>query len=584
MPTYKCLKKGYYYKISKDGKKTRITRDTYLKHMSSTKSKKYNKKKRGGFNGDLKVLTLNIGGINSSSFEYYDNISRNNANKTPLEKYSDQMKKEIIQYLVEKGEIPGDANNTEKEAIFMRLRAQIDEIIGNKDPLQIKSISPILAQIWLLAKQLDSKMTDFNRKQRFSPLYLIFNLNEDLMNEETFRRKWITYWSTKGVQPIGNNRNNINIVMSNIGSLSKANLRNSTVNTVKGTLFTPEDFESLIKFDYLTYRALKNSRITQEEYENIHRVDLSSNKKADFLYSILLKPNFNIGGNVNNQNNLYDIIFLQESVPSIINGVKEKLSIQNSVDKYNIMEIPSKKGSKSSPVTIVKESLGDFEVLVDAMDIMSQLRNVKKETNKKTGETINVVTTLKIDETVIYKNEQNKLILINSHFDSDKKKSAIQSVLFNQLIQEIISRFPGYTIIGGIDANMKNYSSPGMNITSALEENPFTTNKVRTWVQTQMNKAGKHEPKWIDYIFTNENIEFYSIYNNDIPETRLTPCAEWPFDHFGVQAIISKNIRNENNSLNIRGYEESSSAGRGYSGGKKKKSIKKSKKATKKRS
>jgi hypothetical protein len=568
MPTYKCLKKGYYYKISKDGKKTRISHDTYLKHTSSK-----SKKQRGGSNHELKVLTLNIGGINSSSFEYYDNISSNNAGKSPLEKYSDQMKKEIIQYLVENSEkettkIPAGATNIQKKEIFMGLRAQIDDIIGNKDPAEVKRISPTLAQIWLLAKQLDSKMKDFNKVRRFSPLYKVFNINEDLMDEDTFRRRWIKYWIH---QSNGLNRNSINNVLSNIGGLKRAsaNVRNSTVNTVKGTLFTPEDFESLIKFDYLTYRALKNSGITQEEYENIHRVDLSSNKKAEFIYSILMKNNFNINGNENNQHNLYDIIFLQESVSEIFDGVNKKLSEQNSIEKYIIMGTPSRNG----PVTIVKESLGHFEIMGDFMDMMANLKHEKKVVNNKTGVEKTVVTTLKIDETVIYINQENRIILVNSHFDSDKKKSAIQSGLFNKLLEEISSRTPGYTIIGGIDANMKGYTShPGIHVTPALEEYPFTTNKIRTWVQTQMNKAGKHDPKWIDYIFTNGNIEFYSIFNNDISKTRLTPCGEWPFDHFGVQAII--NIPTGNHvETSVKQVEMAGE----HSGGKKKKTIQKRK-------
>ncbi len=40
-----------------------------------------------------KVLTLNVGGINKSPFEFFDNISTNDASKTPLEKLSDKMKK-----------------------------------------------------------------------------------------------------------------------------------------------------------------------------------------------------------------------------------------------------------------------------------------------------------------------------------------------------------------------------------------------------------------------------------------------------------------------------------------------------------
>ncbi len=61
MPTYKSLKKGYYYRIDKNGKKTRITKEVYLRHKSTSSSKSRSKKMRGG---DNEFSSQQMNGIN----------------------------------------------------------------------------------------------------------------------------------------------------------------------------------------------------------------------------------------------------------------------------------------------------------------------------------------------------------------------------------------------------------------------------------------------------------------------------------------------------------------------------------------
>ena len=448
---------------------------------------------------EYKVLTLNVGGINKSPFEFFDNISSTASSKTPLELLSDKMKENISNYLQEQGE-NGTTLNTKITQIGINKNASKKTVIDYKNSTRINGISPTLSKVWFLAKELDRIFAKVSSR-RYSIFYREFTEAEisALVDYEIFKKRWLNYFNNQTNNVNRNNQNcTIEYVRSSLTTMSK-NGTNRLIPATDDKFINHENaLEGLITFDYLAYKSLIDSNIGHASYVSIKSRDLGVDAKKRVLTQLL------------SQDEKYDIIFLQEMSPEFVIPFTGYTSYSD---------------NNTNSMILVKDEIvsGQSVNVIHPVDGSPFSSVLGVEKNKITRANI----TKPASE--IYAIDIGSMILISAHLNSSSGISSGELIRLNEALTTCDKPF-----IVGIDANNKDVGSIIFNKTCVN----ITSNKVRTWLQTQMNKAGRGEPKQIDYIFTTQPITKTDIVNGGKPATALAPNEDWPFDHFGVTTTV----------------------------------------------
>ncbi len=507
-----------------------------------------------GSNSDFRVLTLNVGGINENAFEYYDVFVKNRRNneKTHIEKFSNQMKKEIAKYL--KPDLNQNASLTYLQNIIPRLP------ISTKKRNQMNLVEPILTNIWFGAKELDKIFAtsgfgpgkDKLNKFRF---HIVYNPNKvfaklEINDEGAFINEWLNNFTPSDF-PSGQEKtpeNIVNYLIEKDKAIKSENLKILNVDNLMG----------LILFDFLLFKAFKESGLSQEDFMKIKNRGNSMNNTAKVAVT-----------NSIIQSGVYQIIFLQEVDSSMNFNLESSNGL--SYRKYG----------ESGSVILVKND-----------DDMPKFTKVNTNVQINMGKNNNGKNIVKESKEILtlYSPEAN-FLLVSAHLASKQKEAIPQ---FQKLIARI-NRFitsNGASFIMGIDSNIdaldeegpvpiQSFLPPGINATSPSNS---TSRKTRTWLQTQMDKADKAKNKCIDYIITNHNIGTTKIIMNKTNMNAnnngivLTPNMNWPFDHFAVSSQIvfnyPENVRvDEPLQVETAGVVESA-------GGAKKRKTRKTKKTT----
>lgn len=471
---------------------------------------------------EYKVLTLNVGGINKSPFEFFDNISPNAASKTPLEKLSDKMKENISDYLQVR-ESEGTLNNKvtnigitqiqngkikkgeEFITIYPNKLANGKTVINKKNTNKINIISRTLRKIWFQAKELDRIFSKFSDK-RYSIFYREFSKAEIAteITYEVFKKRWLNYFHNKN----GNvNRNNLSSTIESVRNIlkttmSKNGIRRLIPPTDDKFIDHEDSLEGLITFDYLAYKSLVNSGIGHDAYVNIKNRNLGIDAKKCVLRNIITPLHECIP---------FDIIFLQEMSPEFI---------------IDFTGYTSYSDNNTNSMILVKNEivLGKSVSIIHPVE-ESPFSNVLERITNTNGKNLTK------PQSEIYAIDIGSIILVSVHLNSSKNYSPLELNRLNNALSTLRKSF-----IVGIDANNTNITGITCNKTNVIG---YTSNKVRTWLQTQMNKAGRGTPKQIDYIFTNQTLGETSIVNGGKPVTALAPNETWPFDHFGVTTTVT---------------------------------------------
>ncbi len=513
-------------------------------------------------NSPFKVITLNVGGINENPFEYYDVFVKNasNATKTPIEKFSHQMKKEIAKF------IRSDLN---ENTSLNYLNGVIPSFpIGTKNRTQMNSVQPILTNIWFGAKELDrifatsgfgpgkDKLNQYRFNIIYNPDGVFRNLGID--NFGDFMNAWLGYFTPSDFPT--NQPKNLETIVAYLLSKDKEGKNKKFI--------IPQNLEGLIFFDFLLFNAFKNSGLSREHFDEIKDRSqfLNNLAKVSFVNAIL-------------QSGIYQIIFLQE------------------VDLQMNFELNSNNGLRYTQFG----NQGSV-IFVKNDDNMPRFVKTSVNTSKNMGKICNNIVKESKEIISIFSEEAN-FLLVSAHLASKQKEALPQ---LNKLITKINNFISttGASFIMGIDSNIDAYDEEDpkpMNtllpegIHSSSDSKP-TSRKTRTWLQTQMDKADVAKNKCIDYIITNHNIGRTKVIsksttvngkitiangNNANNSSVLTPNRNWPFDHFAVSAeIIFNNLNNPQEKIEAASVSNVEKAG-GAKKRKYKSKAKKNKKSTK---
>ncbi len=497
----------------------------------------------------LSVLTLNVGGINENPYEYYDVYHKNGQNLTNLERFSKSMKEELKEF----AELSG-LNNTS----FLNLIRKTFPI-GTKNRTQMNAVNPILTNIWFGAKELDRIFATsgfapdsrgklnamrFNIIYNPGPVFEFISSNSNKSNPELFMDAWLNFIRSGGVGEA-----------TTIEALTEY-LKNKDNNVKKEAdrgknkkFLIPENVRGLILFDYLLMKAFIRSGLTPQEFIEIGSRGqfLDNAAKIVFINQIL-------------ESEEYNIIFLQEVDAGMMFSQKNTLNSINNSKKYR------QYGSQGSVILVHKE-LPSFRIIENTN------MNIRRNNNGNITNSSEILS--------IYSEEAN-CCLVSAHLESKEEKAIPQ---FQRMIKKLNKFINSCTFIMGIDSNISTPLYQHIGLQNKLKMSPgdlITSRKIRTWLQTQMDKADKESVKTIDYIITNQNINNTKVLsklavNNRNSSGILTPNQEWPFDHFGVASVIDMiSYSQPNNQLEEVGVEENDS----FEGGKKKKRTSKKKKTT----
>ncbi len=444
---------------------------------------------------NLVVGTLNFGGINASPFEFYSNSTANKS--SPIELFSAKMKENIISYTMATNStlhntLKGSKSNVNyfdknnktnpsnvKKSLKSRFANQLKANITS-----MKAISPALTQVWYLAKELDGKMGTNNAK-RYSVCYdnklvdlstINRSVNNGVMSFNTFRNNWIN----KFLDTSNANNNNYG---HKIESMNIQGVPNGA-DKVKAVM-------GLITYDYLVYKSLIESNISQSDYLQIVSGGITVDMKNSYINDNILASNN------------YDVLCLQE----VVDG------FNLTATGYTMLPIS---GEVNGSIIIVKSSLSDGFTQIDTFN---SVRGAGKE-----------------DEIRAY--QKNNLILVSGHLNSSSKVSDIELGRLKSVIDTLV--LENNQVIVGIDANNEETPSKmsGLNITNITASNGKvlpTSFKMRTWIQTQFNKADVLAKKTIDHIISNNPLSNSEIVKSN---TLATPNANWPFDHYLVKSTV----------------------------------------------
>ena len=290
----------------------------------------------------------------------------------------------------------------------------------------------------------------------------------------------------------------------------------------------PENVRGLILFDYLLMKAFIRSGLTQQEFIEIGSRGqfLDNSAKTTIINQIL-------------ESEEYNIIFLQEVDAGMM------FSHKNTLNSINNSKLYRQYGSQGSVILVHKE-LPSFQIIENTN------MNIRKNNTGNIIEESEVLT--------IYSEEAN-CCLVSAHLASKEEKAIPQ---FQRMIKKLNKFIHSCTFIMGIDTNITTpiYQHVGLlqNLKTTSDE-LITSRKIRTWLQTQMDKADKEAVKSIDYIITNQEIDSSNIMSKSpIAQNNgrnssgiLTPNRDWPFDHFGVASVINMVSYSQPNNLELYG-------------------------------